>query len=258
MTENDGQTEITSSLADYMRHLERHDQMWQRKASVRAVYRCWYAKIVSELSRHRPIIELGCGCGNFKQFCPEAVSTDVFATPWCEQVVDAQHMPFEDASVGNLVLVDVLHHVPTPLNVIGEANRVLTGGGRMIILEPYISLWSRFVYHQFHHESYNLSSDLIGNKEVLPSALSDYSNMATSNILFERCRAQLEPRLGDLKCVLQRHTSVLAYPLTGGFSSPSLIPGWAVAPLSRAEDVIFGALMPRWTAMRMFVVLEKQ
>ena len=106
------------------------------------VYRYWYAKIVSELSRHRPIIELGCGCGNFKQFCPEAVSTDVFATPWCEQVVDAQHMPFEDASVGNLVLVDVLHHVPTPLNVIGEANRVLTGGGRMIILEPYISLWS--------------------------------------------------------------------------------------------------------------------
>lgn len=258
MTESDGQTENTSSLAGYMRHLERHQRMWQRKASVRAVYRHWYAMIGAQLSGHRPIIELGCGCGNFKQFCPQAVLTDVFSTPWCEQVVDAQRMPFDDGSVGNLVLVDVLHHVPTPLDVISEANRVLTGGGRMIILDPYISLWSRVVYRLFHHESYDLNADLLSDGTASRSYSSEYSNMATSNILFERRLAEVESRLGDLKCVARRYPSVLVYPLTGGFGRFNLMPGWAAAPLSRVEDAVFAALLPRLTAMRMFVVLEKQ
>lgn len=49
-------------------------------------------------------------------------------------------------------MTNVLHHLPNPAKVFSEAARCIRIGGRMAMIEPWITLWSRFVYKRLHHE----------------------------------------------------------------------------------------------------------
>jgi len=72
--------------------------------------------------------------------------------PWHDRCVSADNLPFGDASLGALVLFDVLHHLAAPARFFGEAARVLRPGGRIVLCEPYISPLSFVVYRLFHEE----------------------------------------------------------------------------------------------------------
>jgi SAM-dependent methyltransferase len=45
-------------------------------------------------------------------------------------------MPFEDGTADAFVMLDVLHHVPTPAEFCQEASRCLRPGGRIVMIEP--------------------------------------------------------------------------------------------------------------------------
>src|SRR5436190_21613520 len=95
-----------SSLVEILRE---HEQEWSRRALLRAVYRDWYELIADSLSAvDGATVELGSGLGSLRQFVPDAVLTDVEPTPWADEVVNAEELPYEDASVAKLVLPDVL------------------------------------------------------------------------------------------------------------------------------------------------------
>ena len=241
----------------YIDNLKRQRSAWDGKASLRAVYHYWYRKIVAELAELRPTVELGCGCGNFREFYSEIIATDVFHTPWCDQITDACRMSFNSNSVGNLILFDVLHHIPTPLDFIFEAIRVLMPGGRIIMVEPFISLWSRFVYGYFHHEHFDPNADLFDSSKNKNVNVAAYSNGATSNIIFYQRYSQFMTLFPELKLVKREPFSFIVYPLTGGFSRFSIIPAFAVVPLSQLEDRILTPLYKKYLAMRLLVVLEK-
>ena len=78
-------------------------------------------------------LELGCGSGNFKEFLPTSVAVDIQRAPWLDVVADAHELPFEGASVSNIVLIDVFHHLADPRRFLAEVERVLTPGGRLRI-----------------------------------------------------------------------------------------------------------------------------
>ena len=61
----------------------------------------------------------------------------------------------------------------------------------------------------------------------------------------------------ELKLVKREPFSFIVYPLTGGFSRFSIIPAFAVVPLSQLEDRILAPLYKKYLAMRLLVVLEK-
>jgi SAM-dependent methyltransferase len=113
-------------------------QMWQRKASLRAVYGDIYRRMLNAAAGG-PILEIGGGSGNFKSFAPEAVSTDIVSAPWLDAVCDAQRLPFAPGTFANVVMVDVLHHVEYPARAMNEFARVLRKGGRLIFCEPAIT-----------------------------------------------------------------------------------------------------------------------
>ncbi len=247
------------SSKSYIEQLLRHREQWERKPCVRVLYNYWYKKIYAELSLAVPTVEIGCGCGNFKEFVPSVIATDCFVTPWASCVVDACRMSFGDNSIGNIVAIDVLHHIKTPVRFFYEASRVLTVGGRIIIIEPYTnSLWGRLIWQFLHHEHVEMAADFfnIHNEQGRPES-SDYSNGATGFLLFWKHWDMLRLRVPALALKKRELFSFFSYPLTGGFQKFSLIPSFMVQPLSRLEDTLFHSIHATVTGLRVLIVMEK-
>src|ERR1700731_2796570 len=112
--------------------------VWDDKPVLRTVYDEMYGRIVESCGAG-PILEIGGGSGNLKKSVPHCISSDVQFSPTLDLVADAQRLPFRDASLGNIVMVDVLHHVEFPVRFLREAGRTLRPGGRLVMVEPAIT-----------------------------------------------------------------------------------------------------------------------
>jgi SAM-dependent methyltransferase len=244
---------------NYAAELASQRDAWERKPALRSVYRSWYERIQSELAPNGPTVEIGGGSGNFKQFMPETVSTDIIAAgPWLDALIDARRLPFADASVGNIVMADVLHHLQRPFDFLRDARRALRPGGRLVLLEPAATPWARLVLGLFHHEPVDLSQDLFA-EDGTPEPLNDdlmFANQAFATLLFVKHPQQTMQRLPGFKLRSVEHSDFVVYPATGGFSYYCLVPKAAAEPLQRLEGKLVGRT-GKLTGMRVLIVLER-
>lgn len=239
--------------------LQRHRRTWQEKKIIRVIYTEWYQMMLTDLSPPPgPTVELGGGGGNFKAFKPDVITTDIDPKPWLDLVFDAHEMPFSNGEVSNLVMVDVLHHLANPVRFLHEAWRVLRPGGRLIMLEPYPSLFSLPVYRRFHPEPFLFDVDYFskashGNEQKDPWD----SNQAISYLLFFKHLRTFQQRFGTYFDIVKRQRlSCLLYPASGGFENKSLVPD-ALIPVFRGVEILLTPLRPL-LAFRCYVVLEKK
>ena len=114
------------------------------------------AKIVGELigTSCRRALDVGCGEGKFTRLltklCSEVNGVDVKERKIVEardaaraeglnvdfRVASGEELPFADESLDLVVFSNSLHHIPHPHVALGEADRVLTPGGVLYIMEP--------------------------------------------------------------------------------------------------------------------------
>jgi SAM-dependent methyltransferase len=229
---------------------------WERRPLLRALYAEWFDGVVQQLSdADGPTVELGCGIGMFKEFRPETVATDVMSTPWADAVVDAQQLPYEDSSVANFVLIDVLHHLPRPQQFLAEAERALRPGGRVVMVEPYCSPISTPLYRVFHFERTDFAVDPFGDQAQSDSDPFD-SNQALSTLIFWRHLEEFRARHPRLDVARRERFALLAYPLSGGFTGRQLVPHNLFGALKVAERLL-RPLAPL-AAFRCLVALEKR
>jgi SAM-dependent methyltransferase len=223
---------------------------------VRRLYGDWYRLVVSRLSAVEGLtVELGSGISRFKEHYPAAVATDIQPTPWVDEVVDAEQLPYDDGTIANLVLIDVFHHLPSPARFFDSASRVLARGGRVVLLEPYCSAASYFAYRRFHHERTDLDTPPFDDDaEAAASPMA--ANQARATLVFFRNGAEYEQRWPSLPIVERRLLALLTYPLSGGFTRPKLVPDAAYRPLAVAERAL--SPLARLLAFRCLVVLEKR
>jgi len=243
-------------------HFEDHRRAWQSNPALRTCYGHWYRRLREALPSRDlgPWIEIGSGPGFAREFIPELVLTDVVQAPWHERRISAEALPFEDGSVGALLLFDVLHHVATPATFFSEAARVLRPGGRILLCEPHISALSRWVYRRFHPEPVDMSVDSLAVvAEAKDSAKDPFtSNQATPTLIFCRDKGRkfshMFPQLGIVRV---EHFAGLAYPASGGFSRAPLLP----MPLWRslyALENLLPKIAFRWFGFRMLVIVERR
>ncbi|MBI5368856.1 MAG: methyltransferase domain-containing protein [Planctomycetes bacterium] len=249
------------TFADYKDEIRYQREAWARKPALRRLYHAWYAEVVAALGPLRPVVELGSGCGNFKAFFPACIATDALRVgDWIQAQVDARRMPFRAGSVGNFVLVDVLHHVARPLACLRSVTAALAPGGRIVLFEPAATPWGRFVYGLFHHERLDLGQDFLA-EDGTPAPADPgftYANMATASALFARRPDETLARLPGMALVDLRWSDVLAYPLTGGFGYANYLTPGLVTLLRGAEGLAARGPLARLAGMRLRVVLERR
>ena len=233
--------------------LHRHREIRQRKPSLRQLYRDWYRDIAAWMVPGRTV-EVGGGTGNLKEYASGVCCTDVVSLPWLDAVADAQRLPFQTSSLANLVLFDALHHIENVSLFFDEALRTLRGGGRIIIMDPYISWASWPVYRYLHPEPVDLAQDPLLLTAPQAHRQPFDSNQAIATILFEKELARFEARYPALAVRQVKRLSFFAYPLSGGFERPSMLPTCFVASTLKLEKKL-GWLAPL-IAFRLFVVLE--
>ena len=228
---------------------------WDRKPVLRRVYNDIYDRIASCcVSGHT--VEIGGGIGQFKQRFPDVIATDIQKGPGLDVVADAQKLPFGPASISNVIMVDVLHHIEYPILFLREAERVLRPGGRCIMVEPAITKGSTLFYRFIHQEPVRMREDPL--REGNPTKERDPydSNQAIPTLLATRYRGQLAHKLPCLRVTEVQWFSFLAYPLSGGFKSWSLLPDSVAKPLLSLEKRVEPVLGPLF-GFRMLLVLEK-
>jgi SAM-dependent methyltransferase len=233
-----------------------HREVWASKPVLREVYGHLYRRIAAAC-RPGLTIEVGGGSGNFKQFAPDVLSFDIVHEPWLDFVADAQSLPLRSESVANFVMLDVLHHIEYPIKFLRDATRVLQPGGRIVFIEPGITLLSGIVYRALHEEPVDSSVNPLLEGRPDPNKNPYVGNQAIPTLLTGRYISafhRLEPALHLTRL---NWFSLMAYPLSGGFKSWSLITTGIARSLLRLEDRFEHILGPV-CGFRLMAVLEKQ
>ena len=104
-------------------------------------------------------IELGSGGGFLKEVINDVVTSDVLELPDVDKVIFAEKIPYPDKSVAAFFLLGTLHHIKEPEKFFSEINRCMKPGGKIIMIEPANTIFSRFFFKNIHHEHFDEKKD---------------------------------------------------------------------------------------------------
>jgi SAM-dependent methyltransferase len=227
-----------------------HREIILRKPFLKRVYEDWYATFTKEEKEHPKgkFLEIGSGGGFLKDVFPGIITSDILALECCDMVFSAEEMPFKNAELQGIFMLNVFHHIPHPWKFLGEAERVLAKGGKVIMIEPANSLFSRFIYRNFHHEPFEPS----GKWEIESSGPLSGSNQALPYIYFQRDREKFEKNFPSLKIKRIQYHTPLKYLISGGVSMRPLVPTWSYGFFSAVEWLI----SPLSRVLGMFATVE--
>lgn len=224
----------------------------REKAFLRRLYAEWYGMVRSELPAvEGPVLELGSGAGFMDEFVDGLITSEIFVTPGASVVLDGTRLPFAAASLRAIVMTDVFHHIPAARAFLAEAMRCLKPGGRIVMIEPWSTSWSRFVYTRLHHEPFVPDAP---QWEFPSSGPLSGANGALPWIVFERDRAVFEREFPGLLLATVRPFMPVTYLVSGGVGMRSLMPGFSY-PIWRGLEHLGGPL-ERSTAMFALIVVE--
>lgn len=236
--------------------LSRHRRTWESKKILRVIYEDWYKKIIGDLNKEGGrTVELGSGSGNFKEYLPEIISSDIDPCSWLDMSFDAHKMPFEDQSLSNIVMIDVFHHLYNPLMFLNESFRVLRKGGRIIMLEPFPSPFSLMIYKRFHPEPFIFETDYFKLNDLSVKDPWD-SNQAIPYLIFFKHRDKFsEIFRNKFEIIKSEKMSCVLYPASGGFENKQMIPDFMIPTFKMIEKILtpFKSVL----AFRCYLVLNK-
>lgn len=230
-----------------------HRHLIEKKPFLKLIYEEWYTIVSDAIPNFDgPILELGSGAGFMKKFVPNLITSDVFHHPFVDITVNGCQLPFADKSLRAIVMTDVLHHIPCCKSFFSEATRCVKPKGVVIMIEPWVTKWSRFVYSTFHHEPF-----LPDTKEWEFSGNNSFksANGALPWIIFERDRICFELEFPEWQIETIRLIMPFRYLISGGLSFRCLMPAQTYVLWKLIET----ALKPwaKYLAMFAYITLRR-
>ncbi len=232
-----------------------HHELIRRKPFLRRLYAAYYRRfeLADRAAPEGIRLEIGSGGGFLGESVDGLVTMDVRPGAQVDMVASALEMPLGDGSVGAVFMLNVLHHLTDVEAFFEEAQRVLTPGGRCIMIEPFVSPLSRVIYTRLHHEPFD--PDMESWKLEGTGAMST-ANDALPWIVFVRDRHKFERRFPELEITGVEPHTILLYLLSGGLSYRGIAPAALFPLLARAEEMPGG--VRRMLASMMTVELKKK
>ena len=232
-----------------VQRLAEHAALWRDKPELRLVYSVWFDALLAHAPKGARVVEVGAGPGLFARYAREKrpdlvwIGSELARTPWNEVVADAESLPFRTGAADAVLGLDIVHHLARPRAFFAEAARILRPGGRLAVVEPWVTPLSFVVYRFFHQEACRVPADewapfaaSAGDKDLFDG------NAETPRAIVRRTSEGEWRRLG-LTSPRTELLNGLAYLLTLGFRRASLLPARA-APAAMWVDERLRALAP--------------
>lgn len=229
-------------------------QIIQKKKFLKNIYEEWYRMITSDISSiDEHILELGSGAGFLDEYIPGVITSELLFTRQISCVLDGQKLPFSKNSLGAVVMVDVLHHIPNCDLFFDEIDRCVKPGGVVSMIEPWATKWSSMIYKYLHPEPFDADIDRWDFPSTGPLS---GANGALPWIVF--CR--------DRQIFMQRHPKWMIYRIrpimpflylaSGGISTSHSMPGWSFPIFQFFESCL--KKMNNHLSMFAHITLKKQ
>ena len=227
----------------------------QKKSFLRLLYEQWYSEILNllPLMTIEPILELGSGAGFLKKFIPNLITSEILIIHDMDVILDGQHLPFKKASLRSIVMIDVFHHIPDVKSFLSDAAYCLKPGGNIIMIEPWVTKWSRLIYKYLHHEPFEPDVKDWSFPKIGPLSS---ANGALPWIVFKRDRNRFNRQYCDLYIKKIHLHTPFSYLLSGGISLKSFLPGILFAVCHWIENFIYPFM--KFCAMFAMIVIEKK
>jgi SAM-dependent methyltransferase len=233
---------------------ELRKQIISSKPFLRAIYREWYEMLSTAIPEGRGgVLELGSGAGCCGEFISGLITSDLIVCPGIRVVADAQRLPFAADSLRGIVFCNVMHHLPDVRQFFNEAQTCLRSGGRIAMIEPWVSPWSTFINTRMHHEPFTPEATEWRFRSGGPLS---GANGALPWIVFERDRQAFDKEFPGLRIKQIRPFLPFRYLVSGGVGMRSLMPGF-MHPVWSGLERLLSSQMDR-IAMFASIVLEKE
>jgi SAM-dependent methyltransferase len=222
---------------------EQRRRIINQKLFLRRLYEEWYRAIAEALPPgNAPVLEIGSGAGFLRDFIPGLITSEVLPSPGVRVVLDGALLPFGGEVLRAVVMTNVLHHLAQPRRFFAEAGRCVRRGGAIVMIEPWVSPWSRFVYGRLHHEPFNPEAQAW---ETPPTGPLSGANGALPWMLFFRDRSRFEKEFPTWAVESIRLGMPFRYLVSGGISMRNLMPSLTFRAWRRVE-LLMEPWMSRW------------
>lgn len=228
--------------------LKNHKKLIENRKVLNHIYQDFYSKLQSIKVPSGLKVELGSGGGFLKKHISKVITSDVIEGEGIDKVFFAEKIPLPNSSVAAFYMLNVFHHIKNPNVALKEMQRCLKKGGKIIMIEPYNTLFASFIYKNFHHENFDPNS---GWNVKGKGRMSD-SNQALPWIIFVRDKQIFQKQFPNLKIVAITPHTPFSYLLSGGLSKPQLIPLWGYPLIKKLESLV----SPLNKYLAMFVTIE--
>ncbi|KKQ95735.1 MAG: type 11 methyltransferase [Candidatus Woesebacteria bacterium GW2011_GWB1_43_14] len=205
------------------------------KYFLKQIYLNFYSQLNPKRIPEGPIIELGSGGGFTKDVIGNLTTSDIIKGPGIDKVFSATKIPYKDSSISAYIMLDVFHHIKDPQKALYEMERTLKSKGKIIMIEPWNSLWGKFVYKYLHHEHYDPKTK---NWKTSGRGRMSDSNTALPWIIFYRDKEKLNDIFPGLKLISIRLHTPFLYLLSGGLKLPQLLPSFLYNPIRIIDNLI--------------------
>lgn len=224
----------------------------KRKKFLRKIYIDWYEIVCSELDgTDGTILELGSGAGFLKEIIPYVITSEILEVPHVDVILDGLFLPFEN-SLSAIVMIDVFHHLNDASVFLQGAVNALKKKGLVIMIEPWVTFWSRFIYKNLHHEPFVPEASEWSFPKSGPVS---GANGALPWIVFERDRHIFEQNFPRLRVKKVKPFMPIRYLMSGGFTTKLETPSFLYQPVKGLE-ALFQPFM-NFLGMFALIVLEK-
>ena len=246
-------------MDEYKVELFRQRENILNNSGLRSYFSFLYKIVNQELEKFDSILEVGAGAAISDIFVQRSIyRTDIL--PFNEFDVfghcSMENLPFKESQFDAVLAFDSIHHSEYPSRAILELLRVTREGGKIILVEPFVSPLSYLPYKMFHHEdtswdfrekgsielsSQNLNPEM-GDQGVSRFIINQLSNWRSTNF----------PKL----IVSITYLSPFSFFATGGVSSPLKTPKIFVNFLIQVETLIPNFIM-KFLASRVILTITK-